>query len=281
MKKLLILFLMVFTISSYSQDLPDSLLKQGWNMSGVVGLNLSQTSFTNWTQGGTNSLAFSAYTNIGALYYSLPWKWKNRLNLVYGRTKIGDGEYQTNENDIYFESVASRNVGWEVDPYLAVTFRSAITKGFDYSVSPDTQVVDFFDPGYLTEALGFKFDKNKIITTRLGIAIQQTFANRFTKYTDDSETPEIEKFKFETGLESVTELKYEFLPKMTYYSFLRLFTRFNALDVWDVRWDNIITAKINDYVNVNFSVTVIHDISQTRRTQLKEALQLGVTYSIF
>jgi hypothetical protein len=281
MKKLFILFLVVFTISSYSQDIPDSLLKKGWNMIGTVGLNLSQTSFTNWAQGGSNSLAFSAYTNLGAIYFNQPWKWKNRLNLVYGRTKIGDEGYRTTENDIYFESVGSRNVGWSVDPYFAVTFRSAITKGFDYSISPDTQLVDFFDPGYLTEALGFTFDKNKIVTTRLGIAIQQTFANRFTKYTDDPETPEVEKFKFETGVESVTELKYEFLPNMTYYSFLRLFTRFKALDVWDVRWDNIITAKINDYVNVNFSVTVLHDISQTRRTQLKEALQIGVTYSIF
>ena len=68
---------------------------------------------------------------------------------------------------------------------------------------------------------------------------------------------------------------------MTYYSFLRLFSRFNSLDVWDVRWDNIITAKVNDYINVNFSVTVLHEISQTRKTQLRESLQLGLTYSLF
>ena len=68
---------------------------------------------------------------------------------------------------------------------------------------------------------------------------------------------------------------------MKYSSFLRLFTRFNSLDVWDVRWDNIISAKVNDYINVNFAVTVIHEISQTRKTQLREALQLGFSYSLF
>jgi hypothetical protein len=283
MRKLLVLFLILFTTAAYSQDIPDSLLKQGWNMTGVVGLNLSQTSFSNWAQGGSNSLAFAAYTNLGAIYFSDPWKWKNRLNMTYGRSKIGNEGYRTNENDIYFESVASRDIGWAVDPYFSVTFRSALTKGYDYSVNTSgIQIVDFFDPGYISEALGFTYDQNKIITTRLGVAIQQTFANKFTNYTDDPETPnEIEKFKFDTGLESVTEVNYDFLKNMKYSSFLRLFTRFNLLDVWDVRWDNLISAKVNDYIQVNFAVTVIHEISQTRRTQLREALQLGFSYQLF
>ncbi len=55
----------------------------------------------------------------------------------------------------------------------------------------------------------------------------------------------IEKFKLETGLESVIVFKYEFLPNTTYATYLRLFIRFNDIDVWDVRWDNIITAKVN------------------------------------
>lgn len=283
MKKLMIAFLAIISFNLFAQDIPDSLLLTGWNPSGVVGLNLSQTAFSNWAQGGTNSLAFSVYTNLGAIYFDHPWKWKNRLNAIYGRTRLESIGYRTTENDIYFESVGSRNIGWAVDPYVAVTFRSALTKGYDYKSDPVVQIVDFFDPGYLTEAIGFTYDKSKIITTRLGIAFQQTFADSFAfLYTDDPETPnEVEKFKFETGLESVTEVKYEFLENMNYYSFLRLFTRFKNLDVWDVRWDNIITAKINKYINVNFAVTVLHEISQTRKTQLREALQLGFSYSLF
>lgn len=283
MRRLFLFLFVIITFNNYAQEIPDSLLKDGWNMSGVVGVNLSQTAFSNWAQGGTNALAFAVYTNLGAVYLDAPWKWKNRLNAIFGRTKLEDVGYRTTENDIYFESVGSRDIGWAVDPYIAVTFRSALTKGYDYKVDPAVQIVDFFDPGYLTEAIGFTYDKNKIITTRLGIAFQQTFANKFAAfYTDDPETPnEIEDFKFETGIESVTEVKYEFLPNMTYYSFLRLFTRFDALDVWDVRWDNIVTAKVNDYINVNLAVTVLHEISQTRKTQLRQALQLGFSYSLF
>lgn len=283
MKNLLSMLILFSTISLFAQDVPDSLLKTGWNMSGVIGVNLSQAAFSNWAQGGSNSLAYSAFTNLGGTYYNFPYKWKNRLNVAYGRTKLQDVGYRTTDNDIYFESVGSRNIGWAVDPYLSVTFRSSVTKGYNYTVDPAIQIVDFFDPGYLTEALGFTYDKNKIITTRLGIALQQTFADKFAAlYTDDPETSDkIEKFKLDTGIESVTEVKYEFLPKMSYYGFLRLFSRFKSLDVWDVRWDNIITAKVNDYINVNFNVSVIHEISQTRRTQLREALQLGFSYTLF
>lgn len=283
MKYLIVFLFSIYTIHIIAQDVPDSLLKNGWNMSGVIGINLSQTAFSNWAQGGSNSLAYSAFTNLGGIYYNPPYRWKNRLNISYGRTKLEDVGYRTTDNDIYFESVGSRSIGWSVDPYLSVTFRSSVTKGYNYAIDPAVQIVDFFDPGYLTEALGFTYDKNKIVTTRLGIALQQTFANKFAAmYSDDPETPDkIEKFKMDTGIESVTEVKYEFLPKMAYYSFLRLFSRFNSLDVWDVRWDNIITAKVNDYVNVNFNISVIHEISQTRRTQLREALQLGFSYSLF
>jgi hypothetical protein len=282
MKKLFLICFLAVSLNSFAQEVPDSLLKVGWNLTGVVGVNLSQTAFSNWAQGGSNSLAYAAYTNLGGLYYNFPWKWKNRLSVTYGRTKLEGSDYRTSENDIYFESVASRNIGWAVDPFVSVTFRSAVTKGYDYS-NPDSsvQIVDFFDPGYVSEAIGFTYDQNKIITTRLGLAFQQTFADRFTGYTDDPETPEIEKFKFDTGLESVTEVKYEFLPNMNYYSFLRLFSRFNSLDVWDVRWENIVTAKVNDYINVNFAVTVLHEISQTRKTQVREALMLGFSYTLF
>mgnify|MGYP001424733023 CR=1 FL=1 len=282
MKKLLLIFLIAISFNSFAQDIPDSVLVDGWNMVGVVGLNLSQTALVNWSQGGSNSLAYSAYANLGAILKDHPWKWKNRLSIIYGRTKLEDVGYRTTENDIYFETVLSRNVGWVVDPFVSVTVRTAVTKGYDYSVADtNIQIVDFFDPGYVSEAIGFTYDQNKIITTRLGLAFQQTFANRFTNYTDDPETPEIETFKFDTGLESVTEVKYDFLENMTYYSFLRLFSRFTSLDVWDVRWDNIVTAKVNDYINVNFNVTLIHEISQTRKTQLRESLQLGFSYSLF
>ncbi len=281
MKKLILLTLLTTSIVS-AQDVADSLLKNGWNPSGLVGINLSQIAFKDWTQGGTNALAYTLFSNFGVIYFDNPWKWRTYLKSAYGRTKLEDQGYRTTDNEFYFESIITRKIGWAVDPYFALTVRSAITKGFDYKSDPAVQIVDFFDPGYVTEAAGFQFTKGEVFSSRLGIALQQTFSDKFAAlYTDDPDTPEIEDFKFDTGLESVTEVKYNFYENMTYLSFLRLFSRFSSLDVWDVRWDNTIAAKVNNYITVNFNVVLVHEISQSRRTQFKEALNIGIVYSLF
>ena len=92
---------------------------------------------------------------------------------------------------------------------------------------------------------------------------------------------DIEKFRLDTGIESVTEANYEFMENMMYTGRLRLFSRFNSLDVWDVNWDNIVTAKINDYFNVNFNFNYIYQLDQSVKSQYKENLSLGFSYVIF
>lgn len=275
------IFLLTTKILS-AQEIADSLLKQGWNPSGIIGINISQIAFKDWTQGGTNALAYTLFTNFGVIYFDNPWKWRTSLKAAFGRTKLEEQGYRTTDNELYFESIVTRKLGWAVDPYFALTIRSAVTKGYDYKVDPAAQIVDLFDPGYFTEALGFKYSQGEVFSSRLGIAIQQTIADKFaTLYTDDSETAKLEKFKFDTGIESVTEVKYNFYDNMNYLSFLRLFSRFTSLDVWDVRWDNTIAAKVNNYITVNLNVVLVHEISQSRRTQFKESLNIGFSYSLF
>ena len=254
-----------------------------WTPKGVIGLNLSQVSFQNWSQGGESSIAFTFLSKFGINYIGDPWNWRNLLKFSYGRTKLGSEQFKTNDNEIFFESTLIHHLGWNISPYAGITARTAVTKGFDYNKEPAIQIVDFFDPFYLTEGVGFAYDKIENFTTRIGIGFKQTFADKFnSKYTDDPETPNvIESFKNETGIESVTEYKIQFLENMIYSTYLRLFGRFEDIGVWDVRWDNIIVAKINKYFNVNFNVLLIYDVDETLRTQLKEALQLGISYTLF
>lgn len=252
-----------------------------WTPKGVIGLNLSQVSFTNWTQGGENSISFTILSNFGLDYIGNPWTWKNNLKLTYGRTKTGNQEFRTNDNEIFFESSIIRNVGWVVSPYAGVTARTAITDGFKYGDTPE-QIVGFLDPLYLTEGIGVSYDKIENFSTRAGLGFKQTIADKFAlQYSDDPDTPELEKIKSETGIESVTEYKWEFLENMEFSTYLRLFGTFEDISVWDVRWDNSIVAKINDYFNVNFNVLLIYDTDETLRTQLKQALQLGFSYTLF
>jgi len=282
-----ILLVLLFTSLLYAQDEKtaevDSANISPWTPRGTGALNLTQIALSNWTGGGDNALAWTLIFDFGLDYNKDNWTLKNSLKAAYGRTKLGNEDYRTNDNEFFLENVLSYNVGWPVSPYLSNTVRSTISKGFDYKADPIIQTADFFDPGYIQQGIGFTYHHEKIIITRLGLSFKETIASDYkAQYTDDPDTPdEIEGFKFETGIESVTETEYALQENLLLKSKLNLFTRFNALDVWDVRWDNSIVAKINEYLNVNLNVVVVYEKAQSLKTQLKQALQIGLTYNFF
>ena len=89
MKKLLLIFIIAISFNSFAQEIPDSVLVDGWNTVGIIGLNLSQTALVNWSQGGSNSLAYATYANLGAVLKHQPWKWRHGREQLrsYGRRK--------------------------------------------------------------------------------------------------------------------------------------------------------------------------------------------------
>jgi hypothetical protein len=276
--KLTIFFTLLIIFSSRGYSQTDTTF--GWAPLAVISFNLSQLTLSNWTQGGTNSLTWTGIGKGGVRYKNIDWTWGNDLKLAYGRTKIGGEDFRTNDNEFYFESVISRNTVWAIDPYFSNTIRSALTTGYSYRTDPPVEIANFFDPGYITQSIGFTYDRIPGFKTRLGFALQEIFTNKFTQYTDDTTTAEVERFKLETGLESVTSFDYTLAENLIVQSKLRLFSRYESLDVWDVRWDNTLTAKINNFVNVNFSYLFVYEKAQSLTAQMKQALQLGFVYAL-
>jgi hypothetical protein len=280
MKNLFTIFLLTILIYSSALTQQKEEIPDGWTPTSEMALNISQIAFSNWSQGGQNSLTWAFLSSNGLGYRAGTWIKRTNLKLSYGRTKISGEESRVNDNEFFLETVVSKDIGWVVDPYFSNNVRTPIAPGYDYAVTPSVQIVGFFDPGYVTQSIGFTYGGIPGLQIRAGFAVQEIFTNRFRSFTDDPETPEIEAFKVETGIETVTEANYNLGEQFAYKSNLRLFGRFEEIDVWDVRWDNLFTAKINDFLNVNFNVLLLYDIKQTRRTQLKEALQLGIYYKL-
>lgn len=274
-----LLFLMIAVSVTLAQTAEPEL--HVWKHSMVTGLNISQISLNNWAKGGQNSLNWTLTLDYSGKFNWEKWKFKNDLKAAYGRSKLGEDEYRTNDNELYNESVLSMLAGWNVDPYISNTIRTQISTGFDYKASPAVEIADFFDPGYVTQSIGFTYDQLHGFTTRLGVAFQETFTNVHRNYSDDPETlTEAEAFKFETGLESVTDGEVTLDENIIYKSKLRLFTRFENIDVWDVYFDNLFSAKVNSWLNVNLTIQLIYEKSQSPKTQLKQALQLGLRYTL-
>jgi hypothetical protein len=280
--KIIVLAVLVSISITITAQTPDT-TKSKWVPSFVTSIGINQIAFTNWVKGGENSIA---WTLIGNFHYDkispTEWTFKNSIKAAYGRSKIGSGVYRTTDNDLYIENVASYNLGWAVSPFISNSIRTQLASGFDYKVTPEKEIANFFDPGYITQTIGFAYDKYKSIVTRIGLGFQEIITNKFTQYSDDPSTKqEIETLKFETGIESVTDVDLKLEENIVYKSKLRLFSQFKSLDVWDVHWDNIIAAKVTKYISVNFGLLLIYEKAQSYRTQIKEGLQVGFVYTVF
>ena len=280
MKIRLTILFSLFAINIISPQQKDTVLYK-WIPTAAVGININQIALSNWTSGGDNAISWTLSGLLGLKYITEDWGFRNNLHVAYGKTKLGGASFITNDNEFYMETILSRKIDWAVDPFISNTIRTPLTIGYNYKVSPVIPIANFFDPGYLTQSIGFIYNKVTGFTTRLGLAAQETFTKKYSElYNIDPESGKAKDFRLEAGLENVSTAEYKIAENLLYKGNLRLFTRFKSLDVWDVRWDNAVFAKINDFLNVNLTYLFIYEKSQSPTAQMKESLQLGFIYSI-
>jgi len=273
----ILLFLSVAVLFAQKQEKPAVY----WQSKGVVSLNLSQTSLSNWANGGDNAIAVSFLGDFHVDIHSNSWILTNYLKLNAGRSKVGSDVFKVTDNEFILENVLSKNSGWFAKPYASNTIRTQFVNGYNYDVQPEEQVSGFLDPGYLTQELGLIYDQLSWFKSRLGIGFKETITNKFNASSDNPDTKIIERSKFETGISSVSEFNSDIAENINLKSKLSLFGKFENLNYWDVYWDNTLTAKVNSLVNVNINVLVVYNRDESLKTQVKEALQLGISYVIF
>lgn len=277
-KIILFIAILFLTISSslYSQEEP----KIGWKNTVTGNLNFSQSSFSNWTQGGENNWAWQLDLHGKFENNRQKSNWTTTAKISYGRTKISDQESKKSADEIRLESVFTYKVNTYVNPYFAVTGETQLTKGFDFSQSPKVEISKFLDPGYFTESAGFGFEPFKDFKTRLGVALKQTVASAFAaRYSDDPETTEIEKIRSEIGAESATDFSRKLSENILFTAKLELFSNLKSFEAIDVRWDNVFSAKVSKYIGVSFNFKLLYDRDISLKRQIKQVLGVGVTYS--
>lgn len=259
----------------------DSSKPFGWTHNIVTGVNLTQVSFKDWVQGGENALSYTLWFGATSVQEKEKTHWVNTLKLAFGQSRLGSQGLRKTDDEIYFETLLIYKLGVYINPYAAGTFRTQFASGYKYDdLGTKTAVSKIFDPAYLTQSVGAAYQPIPEVTTRLGVAIREVLTGDFPRYADDPQTLEVEKTKVEGGIESVTDAEWKFAENMKFTSKLALFAPFKTLDEIILRNDNTITAKVNEYVNVSFNVQFIHDVTVTRRTQVKEVLAIGISYTL-
>lgn len=252
----------------------------GWTHKIVTGLNLTQVSFKDWAPGGQNALAYTLWLNGSSAQDMEKTNWTNSYKFAFGQARLSDQGLRKTDDEIFFESLLIYKQWTYVNPYAAFTLRTQFAKGFEYPQGTGVAVSKFFDPAYLTQSVGAAYKPLPELVTRIGVAVREVVTSDFTAYADDPTTPEIEKVKVNGGFESVTNLDWAFAENMEFKSTLELFAPFKTLDEVVVRSDNTISAKVNKYVTVGFNVLLVNDVTATRRTQIKQVLAIGLSYTL-
>ena len=179
-----------------------------------------------------------------------------------------------------FESVVSYRAGIYLDPYISFSASSQLTRSYSYSDETKQPISDLLDPLYLTEAFGLGYSTGKIFKTRLGLSLKQTFTDDFPQpFSDDPETPEVEKRKSEIGMESVSQFEFDLSENLRLSSELELFSNMKSISEVDVKWTNLLSARVAKYVDVTLSVDVLYDKDISVKRQIRQSLAIGLTYS--
>ena len=270
-------------LSSYAnaQDSEPEKPKYGWQKEATTSITLTQSSFDNYAQGGENAAAWQARIGLKFVNDQEKYNWANTGKFEYGRNKAGDEESKKSVDELKIESVLSLKIAKHLNPYASVTMESQFASGFDYGQDPKVEISNLFDPGYIREAVGISYKPNEIIRARAGAAMKQTIADKFTNYSDDLETSDIETLKNELGAEGVIDLNYKITDTSLLNSKVELFSNFVAFDEIDVIWDTDITAKITKFIAFNFNVKLVYDKDISSMRQLKQVMGVGFTYSFF
>jgi hypothetical protein len=253
----------------------------GWHHSVVTGVNLTQLAFTNWAAGGENSLAYTLWANGQSVNTSEMFDWMNSYKFVFGQARLSNQGTRKTEDELFLESLLLYKMGLHLNPYASLTFRTQFAPGYKYDQTGDKlQVSRFFDPAYLTQSVGMAYRPVPEVVTRVGLGVREIMTSTYNQYADDPKTAKIEKTRVLGGMEWVTDVNWDFFDNMKYVSKLEVFSPFNTPDKMTTRWDNVVSAKVNQYVNVLLGIQLLYDEVILPRTQVKEGLSIGISYTL-
>lgn len=293
MKKVIFtLILVASALTVYAQEKEKQKLEDGkWNLKGVTGLNISQTAVSNWSAGGENAMAGTAYLNGSLVRKSGNWLWSNALALEYGLTNTKSMGTQKTSDKIDFTTQLgySTNNKW----YYTVMgdFKSQFYKGYNYP-NKTQYISKFFAPAYSNISVGLDYRPNTTYSIYLS-----PLAGKLTFVQDDYLSSigafgvdKGDKFKAEFGAFLKARAEKTLMENVKAISTVDFFTAYDdSFGNVDVNWDLLISMKVNKFLSASVNTTLKYDddvasvtkdgIRRGPKIQFKEVIGVGFAYN--
>jgi hypothetical protein len=261
-----------------------------WKLSGITGINFSQTALVNWVAGGENAVATAFYLNGSLNYAKEKWAWDNDLSLEYGVIYSDEYDWRKNADKISFTSKLGYQINKKFYYSLLADYNTQFAKGYNY---PNTNqyLSTFMAPGYSNIALGVDYKPNdqfsiflSPITTRFLFVVDDSLSNAGAYGIDPGD-----KVKVETGTLLKATMKKTVMENVDIISKLDVFTPYSKnFGNMDVNWELLASFKINKILTATLNTTLRyydreHYINsdgkdEGPKLQFKEIFGLGIAY---
>ncbi|MEZ4700686.1 MAG: DUF3078 domain-containing protein [Rhodothermales bacterium] len=254
----------------------------GWRNSVIASLAGSQASYRNWSEGGLNSVAFTSGLLGEQLKHTEHWLRKRKLRLAFGLLKQDTLDVRKADDIIHLESSAQyqgERVWSVLNPILAFSFRSQMAEGFDYGTTPSPRVSAFLAPATSTQTIGLAYQPVDWFSQRFGFAAKETIVT-IEELRESYGNAADETLRLEGGFDFLSQLDKQLVENVVLKSSLGVFLGFSALDKPDVRWENLVSMKVNSWLSVNFEFVTFYDLDISDKAQFKQVLSTGVSFSL-
>lgn len=254
-----------------------------WDHSLTGTVAMSQVAFKDWAQGGESALAWTLNFDGKSERKGATTNWTTSYKTAFGQTRQGDRGFRKTDDKIDLETVLIYKVGTYINPFVSATLKTQFANGIRYDANDvETVVSRFFDPAYLTQSVGVGYQPLPQVKTRLGAALRETTTRRFTRFSDNPNTAKIEDFRVNGGLESVTNVDWNLSSNIIFKGKLEVFQGVTGSQKDPViRTDTTLVMSVNKYISANINMQVLRDKLSSPDTQIKQALSVGLNYSVF
>ncbi len=286
MKKLFVLLFAALAVRGNAQT-PTSAptpSDTSWKHSIVASVTMAQVSLKDWAQGGEDAVSWTARLDGKSTLDDTAYAWGNTYKMVYGQVKLGSGDMRKVEDRIELESVLTYKLGIHLNPYLGASFKTQFTEGVTIDAAGKAiPVSKFFDPAYITQGLGFGYQPVQEVKTRLGAAVREIVTSTYRSYANLPSTPVADwvSTRVDFGIESITDVEWKLQDDVLLRSKLEVFSPLRTFNEVTWRMDNTMMVNIAKYFVVVLNVQLINDPNASARTQMKEVLAFGLTYTLF
>jgi hypothetical protein len=242
--------------------------------------NLSQSYFDNWTKGGTDALNWEIRFDASAVLDKPGYTWESKGKAAYGQAKLASLAPRKSSDELVLETIYTRKLNEWINPFASARLQSQFAPGYTYDdkLGTRTRVSGVFDPTYVTQTLGAGYDWRKELQLRLGGTLKETFSAVRYGYADKASTAAVETYKIEPGATFTAIYKRGLMENILLSTLLDVFVNFKGADETDVRWENLITAKVNKYISANFALDMLYDKDLSTERQIKENLSIGISF---